>query len=387
MAFAACASAPCAAQPAMAIAITPAGEVFPSLDLSQAPRPHAGSVGGGNGLVAVRVQGQSPAQRLQLRVETPGLRRPSVIDAAPDALGRLELRPRLDWDLAALRSLRQPREQVLTVTLLQDERVIDTQRIAVRLHPLDEALYFVRDGTDQVDLGWAFAAYVDPHDAVIDQLLDRARRHGVPLDRPAADRNGRLRQAWALWSALSEHGLRYADDNPALDQGPRIYSQRVRLLADIWATRAANCIDGSVLIASALERIGIPTFLVLVPGHALVGYYVDDARRDAEFIETTLLGRQLPPPRALPGYARDVDASAAGTLAGFESARRDGRARWRSAAGRLEGRHRPDYALIDIATARAYGIMPLAMRGAPRPGHDRVEPPTAAAQTRRSGPW
>jgi hypothetical protein len=48
-------------------------------------------------------------------------------------------------------------------------------------------------------------------------------------------------------------------------------------------------------------------------------------------------------------------------VAAFEAARKAGRARYRTAAPRLDGKHRPDYALIDISMARAYGIMPLAV--------------------------
>jgi hypothetical protein len=44
----------------------------------------------------------------------------------------------------------------------------------------------------------------------------------------------------------------------------------------------------------------------------------------------------------------------------FVAALGAGRAHWRRVASRLDGRHGPDYALIDIETARAYGIIPLA---------------------------
>src|SRR5690606_30765248 len=127
-----------------------------------------------------------------------------------------------------------------------------------------------------------------------------------------------------------------------LSRGPVVWSQRVRLLDEVWHDRRANCIDSSVLIASVLERIGQRALIVLVPGHAFVGYRTGPGSRAAEYIETTLLGQ---------AGATATDNCAAARVAGRRS--------WRKAAARLDGRHGPDYALIDIGAARAYGIIPI----------------------------
>jgi hypothetical protein len=111
------------------------------------------------------------------------------------------------------------------------------------------------------------------------------------------------------------------------------------------------------------ERLGLRAFIVLVPGHAFAGYAHADGTR--EFLETTLLGAPAP--------GLDADARAARNV---EAARRAGRARWRSAAARMDGRHAPAWALIDIGTARAYGIIPLAVG-------DRAN--TTSAASRRGG--
>lgn len=83
----------------------------------------------------------------------------------------------------------------------------------------------------------------------------------------------------------------------------------------------------------------------LVPGHAFVGYRTGADGRAAEYLETTLLGART--------RAGDMAAT------NFAAARAAGRQRWRRAAARLDGRHGPDYALIDIGAARAYGIIPI----------------------------
>jgi hypothetical protein len=327
-AFVLAAFAPAAIALDWQVDLTPDGELFPALQLSQ---PVQGS---GNGLLAVRVAGERMPAHVRVRVDTPGLRVPAVIDADTHA-APLRVRPRLDWDLGALRALRAPRRQSLRVTLDGPGIAAQTRVLDVRLHPLDDALYFVREGRERVDLGWAFAGYVDPDDATIDAVLALARAGEPGFD----DGHGAAavrRRVGAIWRALERHGLRYAAGDPALSRGPTIYSQRVRLLADAWRERRANCIDGSVLIASALERIGVPAVIALVPGHAFVGFRAGGAQATTEYLETTLVGSA--------GFARALDA---------------GRARWRAVAARMDGRHAPDYALIDLATARRYGIRPL----------------------------
>ncbi len=349
-----------------AIEVTPAGELFPALELSQA------SADAGSGLLRVHLSAASSVERVRVTIDTPGLIAPTVLEAEVD--GKRVLRPRLEWDLQALRGLAGVRTQVLEATIERDGKPALVRRLEVRVHPLDEALYFVRDGDARIDLGFMFAAWVDPQSPVIDDLLALAHVADPGFPVRATDAGQRLRQARAVWMALERHDLRYADEGAGISQGPAIYSQRVRLLADTWEERVANCLDGSVLIASALERLGIRSMLVLVPGHAFVGFYTDDDVHHAEFLETTLLGRRLP--------ARSDDP-AARAAAGFEAALAAGRTRYRRAASRLDGRHRPNYAVIDIAVARSYGIMPLAVG---RPEEGRVGDPAALPASSSSPP-
>lgn len=326
------------------VEVTPAGELFPALELSQAPSDAAADAG--NGLLRVHLDGTGRTGRARVTVATQGLVAPTVLEVTLD--GDQVLRPRLDWDIDALRALTSARRQDLEVTIERDGQPALVRRIAVRVHPLDEALYFVRDGDARIDLGFAFAAWVDPHAPVVDELIALA---GMANGRDHVDG---IAAARAIWIALERRGLRYADEGAGISQGPVIYSQRVRLLADTWNERVANCLDGSVLIASALERLGIRSMLVLVPGHAFVGFEADGDSRHVEFLETTLLGRSS----HAGDSARTIESRARN---GFAAALAAGQASYRRAASRLDGRHRPNYAIIDISTARSYGIMPLAV--------------------------
>jgi hypothetical protein len=331
--------------------ITPNGELFPVLDLSQVAPPTGNALGDGNGLVAIRVR--SDARRaIRVVVETDGLLAPATLEATVEGNGRaVELRPRLEWDRARIEKLATPRTQRLRVRIESDGLLAEQRDIVVRLHPLDEALYYVREGSEHVDLGAVFAAYVDPSDPVVDKVLAGAQAFAPDIEAPADSVATRIDRVRAVWDALEMRGLRYAGDDPALARGPSIFSQRVRLLADSWNERQANCIDSSVLIASVLERIGIRSFIVLVPHHAFIGFYADDDEEGPEFLETTLLG------------AKPVTHASTAPESSFETARAQGRARWNRSAAKFDGRHRPDYQRIDIRLARLHGTLPIGRGG------------------------
>ncbi len=373
--------------------MVPFDQVFPALELSQARRSEKAPatdhvLGTGSGLIAVRVRARHARERVTLRLDIPALESPQRFDATLQQAGTVyELHPPLNWDVAQLRATTSATSTRLNVSLSRDGVEVGKRVVGISLRPLDEALYFVRDGKDSVDLSWIFAAYVDEHAAIVDYILDSAKRSSIvdTFDGYAqADANAVQRQVWAIWEALSEHGIRYSGADPAIERGPHVFSQRVRFLADTWADRSANCIDGSVLIASVLQRIGVRSFLVLVPGHAFVGYYTDADSRHAAYLETTLLGARGRLGGRLPAFASDMDLDRQqrANLAGFVAALSAGREHHARVATRLDGRHRPDYAVIDIAAARGFGIQPIAagtMSAYPSPNRRvNAAPPSAA---------
>lgn len=143
IALAAASACECATALDWALEVTPDKALFPVLDLSQARRPDDGSAGGGSGSVAVRVRGEA-GQRVRLTIEMPGLSEPAVVAAALPAAGTLELRPRLQWDRGRIGSLRASTFQTLVATLQTTDGTIQTRELGVRLHPLEDALYYVR---------------------------------------------------------------------------------------------------------------------------------------------------------------------------------------------------------------------------------------------------
>ena len=346
------------------VRVTPFGGIYPSLELSQARRSVASAgtrtLGTGSGLVAVTLSARHAGERVILTTRIPELDREYRFAADLARPGRYELHPPLPWNLQHDDT---PVSAHIVFALERDGVPGATRDVPVTIHPFDEAMYFVRDGPDTVDLSWIFAAYVDENDAVVDTIIDEARASGIvdAFDGYARDDARAVdAQVWAIWHAISAHGIRYSSADPAIQRGPRVFSQRVRLLSETWNDRSANCIDGSVLIASVLQRVGIRSFLVLVPGHVFLGFYAEAGARQAHYVETTLLGADATLTHP-PAFVRDTAITPENrkSLASFSAALAAGRVHHARVAAKLDGRHAPDYAVIDIATARGFGIRPI----------------------------
>jgi hypothetical protein len=61
-------------------------------------------------------------------------------------------------------------------------------------------------------------------------------------------------------------------------------AQRLRTPTDVLRTKSGTCIDLALLFAACLEYVDIYPVIFLLPGHALPGYWVGDARH-ADFLQ------------------------------------------------------------------------------------------------------
>src|SRR6185503_5020189 len=72
-----------------------------------------------------------------------------------------------------------------------------------------------------------------------------------------------------------------------------VNSQHVRMIDESINNAQANCVDGSVLLASLLRKIGIEPMLVMVPGHCYLAFHLDEEGKEVAALETTLLGSSV----------------------------------------------------------------------------------------------
>jgi hypothetical protein len=185
------------------------------------------------------------------------------------------------------------------------------------------------------DLTAYYGAWVTPHaDAVQERVRRAASLHpaGMLAGYVHAGPDRVREQVGALYRSLQEAGLAYV--NAVTDYGAPAGSvtQRARLPRESLAARSANCLDGAVLFASLLEGASLSPALLLVPGHALVGWESDEGAGDWEFLETTMVG-----------------------AADFDAARRSGTRQYEDAREFAPD----DVRLHRVADLRARGIWPM----------------------------
>lgn len=222
----------------------------------------------------------------------------------------------------------------------------------IRLHARDTALVAVQETNGSVvDLSDYLAAWVTPRSPVMELWLRRAAEYhprksivGYQGANTLAEKAEVIRaQVQAIFTALKqEANLTYINSPLNMGRQAGQVTQRVRLPSEsLAAGGSANCIDGAVLFASLLELASLEPLLVIVPGHAFVGWRIWRGLNQYEFLETTMIG------------ASD-----------FASAQRVGQQEYDEALGKgyfSRGLFDPDgfARSVDIAACRGKGILPL----------------------------
>lgn len=136
-------------------------------------------------------------------------------------------------------------------------------------------------------------------------------------------------QLAAIYSALAARGTVYTNVPSSYFES----SQNVKSPAESLASGSQNCIDGSLVVASALEALGMQPAIAIVPGHAFVAVRMyDDPSSPWLPIETTMVATQ---PAGI-AYSTALDEWNAA-----------------AAAGNLD--------LLDIKALREAGVLPAPM--------------------------
>jgi hypothetical protein len=142
------------------------------------------------------------------------------------------------------------------------------------------------------------ARWVTPHDSEVLELIAEAKRW-VPNGRftgyrpnnnptPAQLNAHVRRQANAIFQAMKGSGISYV--NSVFTFGNYVgQAQRIRLPRETLALSSANCMDVSVVFASAIENLGMNPILVIVPGHAFTGIKLGPQSSEILYLDLTVL--------------------------------------------------------------------------------------------------
>ena len=360
------------AEPTWETVVEPYDQVFPSLEIATATikaDPEAddpATVGDQQGLIYADVTGARAGAPFELIVRIPGLAPESRLSGTIPAVdGVVSLAPVIDWDYQALANVRQPRPASVQFELILDGRPLGKRTERVRVRSVNDALFYIDEEGDQDDLdfNWLFAAYVNEDHPAVDQILKEALDSGVVdsfTGYQDEDKDAVLKQVYAIWHVLQSRGIRYSNITRTANEHENVLSQHVRFIDESLAMTQANCVDGSVLMASVLRKIDIAPTLVLIPGHMFLGFALDEKGTEVAYLETTMLGDVTPDrsdesQRTQTVIRVDVDES----LQSFEAAMEEGQREVDEAGDAFADENDADHQMIDIQEAREYGVMPI----------------------------
>ena len=283
-----------------------------------------------------------------------------------EGMEEVYVQPKMIFDYDALQLVRQQKPTNLTFKVTVNGKPLGEKTETCILHEINDCPFLVDNGDDQdpTDLTWMFAAYVNENHPWIDGLLKEALQTGLVdsfTGYQSGDTDVVMSQVFAIWHTLQRRGIKYSDitTNPG---SKKVYSQTVRFVEDTVEATQANCVDGSVLMASILRKIGLNVHLVMVPGHCYLAFDTDAEGTETMGLETTMLGddnlKPLKEARKLPEKALKKEFSA--SLKTFQSALAVGTEDFEKNSDKFDAEDEMDYQLIPISEARDFGIMPLA---------------------------
>jgi tetratricopeptide (TPR) repeat protein len=336
-------------------------QIFPSYFLARASIPiqevkSESVIGDNNGILGMHIINPKKDSTIKIGVQLDpviGYQEYETTLSTKDK--RYRIFPKIVWDWEALKRYKKPSPANATFTLYINGELVEKRTVVVRIRSINEAVFSYRflDNDNWGNTSELFAAYVNEDHEWIDQLLKEALDTRL-VDAFSGYQGGQKeveRQIFAIWFILQRRGFKYSSITDTSSTANMVNSQYVRLFEESIKVAQANCVDGSVLIASILKKIGIKVGLVLIPGHCFL-YFDMDGKGDYWGFETTVIG-------AIDFRDYDAKTVVAASDKSFKLALQAGDKRFRESLPAITAKKDPRYQLIDIDKARQNGINPI----------------------------
>jgi hypothetical protein len=324
-----------------------------------------------NGWIAVEMAGLPKGAKVKVEISIDGFMKPSkwqgtVTKTTKD--GTALIYPKAAWDYEALLKVRQQRPVNATFNVTVNGTALPEESVTYIMKSINDCPFYVlldEEAEEFNDLSWLFAAYVNENHPMVDSILKEALESGLVsafTGYQSEDPKEVMMQVFAIWNVLQRRGIKYSDVSTTTPS-KFVVSQTVRFIDDSIVATQANCVDGSVLMASILRKIGLNPYLVMVPGHCFLAFDSGTGEDDNIIgLETTMLGNNTLKPVSqianLPQKTKLKEFQA--SYKTFSNAVKTGNAALEENAEAFESEDDPDVQLISIADARELGIMPIA---------------------------
>jgi hypothetical protein len=371
--------------PALIIATATVRPVEPDDEEAEKPDPYL--LGERFGLVGVSVK--APAENAKVKVtikENDLMATASWSGELAEADKDYFIAPKVNYKFEKLRQMTQQVPLNVTFELEVDGESAGEKHETLQVRSINDCPFGVSNSEETLNdenfiagsaaLGWMFAAYVNENHPMLDKILQEALDTKIvsAFRVTTHEHDETLKQVFAIWSALQKRGLQYSSTTTTPGGSETVQSQYIRFVDQTLTNTQANCVDGSVLFASILRKISIEPFLVTVPGHMYVGFYLGAGKSQFIGLETTVIGlpdvtdeKKPGDPAALTMLRDKLDAAVRGRRdwKTFARALQVGTEDLAKMKEKLNSSSDPSYQWIDLSEARTEGIMPIPYSSSP----------------------
>ena len=204
-----------------------------------------------------------------------------------NAGSEIYLMPEIPWRYDMLA------KQLATVPLSFTFRLFDEEGnkvekvVSILLRSINDCLFQYKE----LDMSFLFTAFIQEEHPEIDKILKEAlttKMIKAIIGYQGKEEDTHMQVA-AIWRVLHDRGFQYSNITSTAGTSAKVASQTVRTFDNALKTNQANCVDGSIVFASILRKIGISSALIIIPGHCFLGYYTDKTKKNMAFLETTML--------------------------------------------------------------------------------------------------
>jgi len=326
-------------------------------------------LGDHQGLLGVTLEAPEDDTEVTVTISCDAIMEPSTFSGTLAEGGTTyTIYPKIKYKYDALAKRSQPGPITVTYEVELGDENAEEQTETLTLRSINDCPFTIVEEDGNVDVCFMFAAYVNEQHPYVDKILREALNTKIVdsfTGYQSKDKAEVYRQVYALWHALSQRDLRYSDITTSSAESDSVSSQHVRLIDESINNAQANCVDGSVLLASLLRKVGIEPVLVMVPGHCYLAFYLDPEGKELAALETTLLGSAGDDePTAIPGVEDVVgeDWADKNSWKTFTAALAIGAADLKKNAAQFKNGEDADYQLIPVIAARKLGILPIAFQ-------------------------
>ncbi len=317
-------------------------DIFPSFILANATRVSKVTLpprylGDPWGSVGIRVVTETPNSTVSVSISIDDLVETAASSYQLEVPGEYVISPKILYRFDKLRSVLEPRPVNIVWSVKVNDQAAEKQIRTVRLRSVFDAPLQLAGSGSPRDLSYVFAAFVTEDAPWIDKLMHEVLVRGNVKAFTGYQSGPRaaINQVEAIYDTLQRRGVKYSSITTSSASQERVASQVVRFPLDSVNNAQANCVDGTVLMASVLRKIGMNPSIVLGPGHAMLSFSNSEDPKDGfTVVETTMIGTK--------GFREAVNAGAA-----------------RYADWQVKHRQDGQMKTINIARARDAGIMPI----------------------------